>query len=384
MSRLKIIVKARSASEESRICAELSTIVASLEHVEVLAGSSQSHGAGSILVLDSELPDLANLLATEERKGRSIWLRIPDGSELPEVFVSGKVDDLLIHPIRPLELLGKLKHHEHLRITEEVLSLQSALGKVMSNLKSDLGVLERLQKARLPVRFPDVKGFEIVSRYLAGEKSGGDYFDLAESEDGQQLAILVTDSSSYGLSSAVLSAVVRVVSRVSAEQVRSVREMVRSFYEELLMPLGPQDRLSIFYGTLSRKDYILRYLTLGSVRVFYRGPQKNFVELPAQGGPLSQGSRNSLSGNAIQEGRLDWAPGGRLVILSDGFLEALGGSEQARELMERFKDRKGVDLLNELAYGIKSRLENPKEDLPAQDCTGMVMDLDGRVIRRIS
>jgi hypothetical protein len=160
--------------------------------------------------------------------------------------------------------------------------------------------------------------------------------------------------------------------------------MVRGFYEELLMPLGPQDRLSIFYGTLSRKDYILKYLTLGTVRVFYRGPNKEFVELPVQGGPLSQGSRNSLSGSNLQEGQLDWQPGGRLVILSDGFLDALGGSPEALELMEKFKDRKGVDLLNELAFGIKSRLENPKEDLPAQDCTGMVMDLDPRVIRRIS
>ena len=135
MARLKIVVKARSAPEESRICGELSSLLAALEHVEVVPGSGQPQGSGSILVLDSEIPDLSQRLAGEERQGRSIWLRIPDGSELPEAFVSGKVDDLLIHPIRPLELLGKLKHHEHLRITEEVLSLQSALGKVMSNLK---------------------------------------------------------------------------------------------------------------------------------------------------------------------------------------------------------------------------------------------------------
>ena len=81
---------------------------------------------------------------------------------------------------------------------------------------------------------------------------------------------------------------------------------------------------------------------------------------------------------------MEWQPGGRVVILSDGFLESLGGTPEALLLLENFKERKGADLLNELAFGIKSRLSNPKEDLPAQDCTAMVLDLDPRVIRRIS
>lgn len=380
-----IQVRARTESEQSAIVSELRAILAPLSHVSV---GETTRSPSSILVLDSQLPGLEGILSELEssggRKGLSIWLRVSEGAPLPALFSEGRVDDLLIHPIRPLELIGKLKHHEQLRIAEQVMGLQSALSGVMKNLQVDLDLLDRLQKARLPVRFPDVKGFKITSRYLAGQKSGGDYFDLAESADNQQLAILVTDSSSYGLSSAVLSAVVRVVSKVSAEQSRSVREMVRGFYDELLMPLGPNDRLSIFYGTLSRKDYILKYLTLGSVRSFYRGPGRSFEEMPAQGGPLSQGSRNSLSSSALKEGQLAWEPGGRMVILSDGFLEALGGIPQALELLEKFKGREGVDLLNELAFGIKSRLEDPKTDLPPQDATGMVMDLDPKVIRRIS
>jgi len=385
--KLKITVRSKLPSEETRICRELRGLLSELAHVEVTE-LSRSDAPGSIVIVDGSNSDLETWLGefdhSGKRKGRMLWLWIEDGAPLAPAFVAGKVDDLLIHPIRPLELLSKLKNYEQHQIAQEVMDLQTALQRVMTNLQVDLGVLERLQKARLPVRFTDVKGFEITSRFIAGEKSGGDFFDLAESQDGQQLAILVTDSSSYGLSSAVLSAVVRVVSRVSVEQSRSVREMVRSFYEELLMPLGPTDRLSVFYGTLSRKDYVLRYLTLGSVRVFYRAPKASYLELPVQGGPLSQASRNALSGSALVEGSLSWAPGGRLVILSDGFLESLGGSEKALELLETFKDREAKDLLNELTFGIKSGLVNPKEDLPGQDCTGMVMELDPKVIRRIS
>jgi serine phosphatase RsbU (regulator of sigma subunit) len=384
---LSITVRSGSPAEESRIAGEIRRLLTELRHIEVLE-LSQASGPGSIVIVDGASPDLKRWLdaftRSKDRQGISLWLWIDDKASLPQAFISGQVDELLIHPIRPLDLLGKLKNYEQHRIVNDVLELQSSLEGVMKNLQGDLEVLERLQKARLPVRFPDVKGFNITSRYLAGEKSGGDYFDLAESQDGQQLGILVTDSSSYGLSSAVLSAVVRVVSRVSVEQSRSVREMVRSFYEELLTPLGPQDRLSIFYGTLSRKDYVLRYLTLGSVRAYYRSPQGAFEELPAQGGPLSQGSRNALASASLVEGKLGWEPGGRVVILSDGFLESLGGSEAALQILEKFKERDAKDLLNELAFGIKSKLANPKEDLPPQDCTGMVLDLDPKVIRRVS
>lgn len=382
-----ISVRASSPADETRIAKSLKPLLAELKHIQVVE-LSRLDGPGAIVVVDASAPDLKRWLsqfnASERRQSSMVWLWVDEAAPLPDSFLSGQVDDLLIHPIRPLELLSKLRHFEQHRVVQEVHRMQSALEKVLKDLNMDLEVLERLQKARLPVRFSDVKGFQVTSRYLAGQKSGGDYFDLAESADGNQLGILVTDSSSYGLSSAVLSAVARVVSRVSVEQARSVREMVRSFYEELLMPLGPKDRLSIFYATLSRKDYVLRFLGLGTVRAFYRAPKGAYVELPTQGGPLSQGSRNALSSPSLIEASFAWEPGGRLVILSDGFLESLGGADAALELLKRFKTRDAKDLLNELAFGIKGRLADPREDLPDQDCTGMVMDLDPKVIRRVT
>jgi serine phosphatase RsbU (regulator of sigma subunit) len=384
---IRILVRSATPAGEARIVKKLSSVLIELKHIKVIELSKakvQDGVSGQILVLDAAGQDHERWLSGFSGGFSAIWLWLEEGAPLPELFIEGKVDDLLIHPLRPLEILSKLKHYEQHRIATEVLQIQSSLDRVMKDLSLDLEVLERLQKARLPVRFKDVKGFQITSRYIAGERSGGDYFDLAESADGNQLAMLVSDSSSYGLSSAVLSAVARVISRVTVEQSRSVREMVRSFYEELLRPLSPKDRLSIFYATLSRKDYVLRFLGLGSVRAFYRGPhQKGFVELESQGGPLSQASRHALSSPQLKEGVLVWEPGGRLVVLSDGFLDSLGGNQAALELLDRFALKGGKDLLNELTFGIKSKLVDPKEDLPAQDCTGMVLDLDPKVIRLV-
>jgi phosphoserine phosphatase RsbU/P len=271
-----------------------------------------------------------------------------------------------------------------MRLWEQVSKMNVALEGVIDRLKSDLSVAERLQKARLPVRFPEVKGFQVKCRYLAGLKSGGDYFDLAESSDGRQLALVLTDSSSYGLSGAVVSSIARVASRLTVEQSRSVRELVRAFYEELLVPLGPSDRLSLFYGVLSRKDYVLRYLNLGDSRAFYRPAGGLFSSLPAQGGPLSQGSRHSLGTPAfLQEGSVALGPSDRLVLLSDGYLELLGGEERARQALDSFSESAPEDLLNELAFQTRSRLANPREEMPPHDSTAMVFDVDSKVMRLV-
>jgi serine phosphatase RsbU (regulator of sigma subunit) len=382
-SSLLITIHAATAALEKQWAESIRPVLRELPHISV---RERSHSAedGQMVLIDSRHPKLDQVVRGVPRDGRSLVLLHSEGEPLPAAFAEGRVDDLLLFPLRSLELLSKLRQHEQMRLWEQVSRMNEALGGVIERLRDDMSVAERLQKARLPVRFPEIKGFKVTSRYLAGMKSGGDYFDLAESSDGRQLALILTDSSSYGLSSAVVSGIVRVASRLSVEQSRSVRELVRAFYEELLVPLGPSDRLSMFYGVLSRKDYVLRYLNLGSSRAFHRTGGGKFAVLSSQGGPLSQGSRHSLAGGAVlQEASVSLAPSDRLVLVSDGYLELLGGEDQARELLDRFAEKPAEDLLNELAFQMKSRLENPREELPSQDSSALVFDVDAKVMRLI-
>jgi serine phosphatase RsbU (regulator of sigma subunit) len=381
-SSLLITIHAATPALEKQWAESIRPVLRELPQIAVRE-RSQSTEDGQLVFIDSRHPRLDQVVREIPREGRSLVLLHSEGEALPAAFAEGRVDDLLLFPLRSLELLSKLRQHEQMRLWEQVSRMNEALSGVIERLREDMSVAERLQKARLPVRFPEIKGFKVTSRYLAGLKSGGDYFDLAESSDGRQLALILTDSSSYGLSSAVVSSIVRVASRLSVEQSRSVRELVRAFYEELLTPLGPSDRLSLFYGVLSRKDYVLRYLNLGSSRAFHRSGGGKFTVLASQGGPLSQGSRHSLGSVPLQEASVSLAPSDRLVLVSDGYLELLGGEDQARELLDRFAEKPAEDLLNELAFQMKSRLANPREELPAQDSSALVFDVDGKVMRLV-
>ncbi len=331
---------------------------------------------GQVIFVDSALPRLNEALSELDRRGRAIFLLVPEGSDVPEVLKQGRVDDILIHPFRTLEVVSKLRQYQQILMWEEVAKLNASFSDLLGHLHEDLKVAERLQKSKLPVRFPDIKGFRITSRYLAGMRSGGDYFDLAEPQDRSQLSLVLSDSSSYGLSGAVLSILMRVAMKLSAGEVRSSHETVQRICDELLVTLSEKDQLSLFYGVISRKNFKLRYTQFGSSCLFHSPASQEFRILPSQGGLLS------LRGGKLpsSEVEVQLSPADRLVLVSDGFLDAVGGAVEAAKLLDRFRGGDASDSLNELVFRVKSKLTD-SDAMPGQDCTAVILDMDQRLIR---
>ncbi len=367
----RIAVVAREPSLEARWAKELQDCVSTVE-----ARGAQAVGESQIVLLDHGLADLGARLDALDRRGKAVFVIVDDEKAgTPKVLFNGKADDVLVYPFRPLEVLSKLRHYQQILMWDEVARLNASFSQVLERLHEDLQVVERLQKNRLPSRFPEIKGFKAGSRYLAGMRSGGDHFDLAESADGQVFSIVLSDSSSYGLSSALLSVLMQVTLKLSVESLRSAADVVTGIRRELVTVLGEKDRLSLFFGTLSRKDYRLRYVNLGTSRAYYSAPGKPFAALEAQVSPIAAASATEPL--VARELVLD--PGGRLVILSDGFVEAVGDGAMA-DFLGRFREREGVDTLNELAFQVKSKLVE-EDDMPEQDCSALILDVDKKIIR---
>lgn len=373
---LEITLIAGNAADETRWMNELRQALAQVpfEDEVRVSGASQAP-VGQIVLVDGSSPAF-DALGRIDRAGRAVFLILPENASAPRSWLEGSVDDVLVHPFRPLEVLGRLKRYQQILMWEEVHRLNSSFAGMIDRMRQDVELAERMQKSKLPVRFPDIKGLRAQSRYLAGMKSGGDHFDLAESKDGQQLTMVLTDSSSYGLSSALLSSLMRVTLKLSVDESRSSVETVRRIQEDLAATLGPKDRLSMFYGILNKRDFSLRFLNLGTSCAYYAASGGNFRPLPSQGPAIAQGA--SLAEAREQELRLE--PQDRLVLLSDGFVEVAGGQEGMLALLNRFRSKDAVDALNEMAFQVKSKFTEP-DDMPEQDCTALVLDVDSRVIR---
>ena len=331
-----------------------------------------------IIFIDANLPNIHAALEKLDRQGKAVFLLVEDTEQDADLLSAERVDDVLIHPFRPLEILSKLKYSQQILMWDEVSRLNASFAEVLEQLREDVKLAERLQTARLPTRFPDISGFKVTQRYLAGLRSGGDYFDLAESREGNLMSIVLSDSSSYGLSSAVLSVLMRVALKLTTEEVRSTYDTVKRIQGELGSVLGERDRLSLFYGVVSRKDYRLRYLNLGSGSVFYANPGAAFHLLPSQGNPITR--MGSIEGT---EAEVQLEPNGRLMLISDGYVEILGGVERLQAALQSKRDREPKEILNELVFGVKSQLETD-EDMPAQDCTAAIFDVESNIVRMVS
>lgn len=333
---------------------------------------------GAVLMIDASHPNLKQLLSRIDRHGRSVFLIWNDDSRDFDwdAETSEMVDDLILYPFRRIEIQSKFRLHQHLRLWSEVGELHRSFNELLKGLDEDVRLAERLQKARLPNRYPAVRGLAIRSRYLAGLK-GGDHFDLAESKDTSKISILMSDSSSYGLSSAFLSTLMRMTLKLSRDEARSAIDTVKLISDELLLGLKEKDRLAIFYGILNRKDFRFRYLHLGGSAFLHARKGKGFEIHAAQGEPLSLANAD-LSSYSEKEVVLE--PEDRIVLLSDGFIEACGGLVEAKALIDPLRDKDAADLTNELVFRVKRKMIDP-DDLPQQDCTALVFDVDAKLLR---
>ncbi len=346
---------------------DLNPDISLIPHDEVLT---------QLLFVDVRLENLENFLDGISHKKKAVFLVVQEGDEYPSLIQEGRADGLLVYPFRVLELFSKISRYQQILKWDEVSQVNTSFAQLVEELKKDLKLAESLQKERLPSRFPEIRGFKMTSRYLAGMKAGGDFFDLGESKDLDQVALLLSDSSTYGLSSAVLSALIRVTLKLSLDETRSTLSTVQKVYQELLSTLGEKDSLSLFFAVISRENLRLRYTHFGKSFVFHAPIGGKFRILPKHGDEIKK--QNPIFLTSESEVYLD--PHDRLVICSDGFVDGVGGSEKAIEMLDRLRNRDAKDVLNEFVFHIKSQLPYP-EALPEQDCSVLVIDVEQHLLR---
>lgn len=309
----------------------------------------------------------------------TLWIRIASEYENPAQL--RPLDDLVVCPekfiARKQDLLGRLaifeKHLELKTVSEQIF-------KSIGDFESDLQFATKLQKSKLPVRFPSSKGIKFFHRYLAGMASGGDHFDLAESKDGQTLTLFMMNTNRHGLAAATLSALAQLGVRLSANQITSPSHVATELCQELSKWMNPKDKISLFYATLSRKDLTLKYVARGDVSIRV-GQAEHWTQLygPGEKPAIAIASDGSTSVTRFDERTFLLAPGDRLSILSSGFTQA---GERVQKLTSEADPQ---DYLNDLVYQIKKSIAETDDDLgmPERDCSALVMEVDKNRVRRV-
>lgn len=334
-------------------------------------------GAGEVLsnliLIDASRPGWQQWLESVDPAGKSVILVLDEEAGLPAGTDIQQVSDLLVHPFRIPGLLSVVKHH-HERIRADELLAEAVAAE--RDLVDANATLERILQAKTPKRYSGIKGLQIMSKHLSGLKPGGDYFDVFESDKKDFVNLLLVDSSSYGVSAAILGMILSCSARMANDHQVTTSQWVRNIYEELRLTLGEQGHFSMFFGRLNRRDFSLHYQLFGSVECFVVDQTGTSKKLERSGEAISNRHVPSESEEKI----LKLQPKDRMVLLSDGFVKGIGGEFQLDRVFRERLEREPFALVNELAFLIKSRL-NEGETFPGEDCSAIVIDVEKRVLR---
>ena len=275
-----------------------------------------------------------------------------------------RLDDVLLLPVRQAEARSKLiRFSERWRLKGLVNAAQD-IRRLADRVEEDLRVARGIQKKFIPEKY-SIPGLRIAHKHYSGLKSGGDYFDVFEFEDRINVGFFMSDSTGYGVSSALLSVMLRMAFRFGKAEPESPSRTVSRIVDEVRPLMKNGEDLSLFYGILNRHTHEISYTSCGSIR-FFDGTARANDDTKAV-------SRTERFAGTDHKSQLSHAR--RVALLTDGFSEAIGGDRQLSDVFSARQAAESSDLINDLGYAAKGKL-TAEDDMPAQDCSVLVIELE--------
>ncbi len=274
--------------------------------------------------------------------------------------------------IAELEQQLKNKSEEVMIYRQELIKFSKQLDHLMSSVSVDMKFLAEIQKVLAPTHLPNIPGFEVSRKFVFGSKSGGDYFDFFEFEDKYRFGMMVASSSGYAMSAIFLSFILKFSHALQAKKGTPPEQILQRVGEELKTAAAPLDLTHAFYAVVDRRDYSLRFCSVGKILGFYIAPHKPISILKSSVSPFGQQFSETLT-----SAQIELEADSRLCVVTDGLSEVLG-IERITQILSENSKSSVHDLRNELLFQAQQKTGLTE---PLRDQTVVVIEVAGRVIK---
>ena len=271
-----------------------------------------------------------------------------------------------------LEAQLKIKDDEVMTYRQELVKFSRQLDTLISTISVDMKFLSEIQKILAPTHLPNIPGFEISRKFVYGSKYGGDYFDFFEFEDKFRFGMMVASSTGYAMSAIFLSFILKFSHALQAKKGTPPELILQKVGEELKAAASLKDLTHAFYAVVDRRDYSLRFCSVGKILGFYIAPGKPLQILKSTASPFGQHFNETLTAAQIE-----LQPDSRLCVVTDGLSDVLGVDRIVQIITDKAKSSVH-DLRNELLFQAQ-QITGLSE--PERDQTVVVTEVSGRVIK---
>jgi sigma-B regulation protein RsbU (phosphoserine phosphatase) len=200
----------------------------------------------------------------------------------------------------------------------------------LATLAQELETARRIQASILPRALPSVAGLRVAVRYQPMTAVAGDLWDFLAA-DGR-VGLLVADVSGHGVPAALVASMVKVAFEAQRGLAAQPAEVVAGMNAALCRVLdGPF--VTAIYASLSPGQGRLGFAGAGHPPALLWRPGSRSVELLSENGLLM-----GFDGAARYEvGEVPVGPGDRLLLFTDGLIEAAdaSGEQFGLERLER-------------------------------------------------
>lgn len=242
-------------------------------------------------------------------------------------------------------------------------------------VKAEIDAANRIQAALLPSEEPHVAGASVASHYRAATEIGGDYFDFLPMPSGE-IGIAFGDVSGHGLTSGIVMAMAKAALLVQVDVDPSPRTVMNVLNEIVIKTAPRRIMMTFFFGLLDPASQRLRFSSAGHLDPYvFRAATQRLEALSSWGFPLGVRRRDPF-----REHMVTFAPGDRLILYSDGLIEAIDDDGEPFGF-ERF-ERVLLDAGHMSAEEIKKTLLGSirrftRNRPPEDDQTLVVVSFDG-------
>lgn len=221
----------------------------------------------------------------------------------------------------------------------------------LEELQKDLNVATEIQANLLPKKIPKLPGYEFSAYYRPSKDVGGDYYDFVEIDD-TRLGVVIADVSGKGVSGSMVMTMFRSVLRMHAQQhVRPADALIHT-NKQVTEDIKRGMFVTCFYIVLNHASGSVRVCSAGHNPMVYWRAQKGKCHMINPRGIAIGFDKGPVFEKSLQEQRFSLEPGDRIVVYTDGIVEAMDAERT------EFGDDRMLDVIREYGAESSGRLIN--------------------------
>jgi sigma-B regulation protein RsbU (phosphoserine phosphatase) len=187
----------------------------------------------------------------------------------------------------------------------------------LAEIHKELELARRMQLSILPGAFPDSTVFHVAAKYVPMAAVAGDLYDFLLSGE-RQLGLFIADVSGHGIPAALIASMVKMAATSQRDNAAHPAQVLTGMNEALCGNTQGQ-YVTAAYVHLNAETNEMRYAAAGHpAMLLMRGGR--VTEIHENGLLLSASAQSAYS-----EKTLPLEPGDRLLLYTDGLIEARNG-----------------------------------------------------------